>query len=205
MYGIIYCATNSVNRKVYVGQTTMTLAARKSCHRINKRCRLFYRAIQKYGFEVFVWSILEEPETQELLDSREEFWIKQLKADHPESGYNLKSGGFGNGKHSEETKRRLSEIAKISGRKPPICPTANIDINGRRARSAQRGGIPFDARTKEGLFVGIFASVGHAATVLGLQRCHIRNNLKGRKATCCGYVFSYHQSASPIGASIATR
>lgn len=191
MYGIIYCATNTVNGKIYIGQTTMTLSARKSCHRINKRCSLFHRAIQKHGFDRFSWSVLEECHDKAELDSREGFWVENLKACQPEFGYNLKSGGFGNGKHSDITRQRLSEIAKACGRKPPVNPNKNPSDDARRAMSATRSGKSFEAKTKDGTHVGIFVSIGHAATTLNLQRCHIRNNLKGRKQTCCGYVFSY--------------
>lgn len=191
MYGIIYCATNTVNGKIYVGQTTMTLSARKACHRINKRCSLFHRAIQKYGFDRFAWSVLEECHDKTELDSREMVWVENLKSCQPEFGYNLKYGGLGNGKHSDVTKRRLSEIAKASGRKPPVNPNNNPTVATRSALSANRGGKAFEAKTKYGTHVGIFVSIGHAATTLNLQRCHIRNNLKGRKKTCCGYVFSY--------------
>lgn len=191
MYGIIYSATNSINGKVYVGQTAMTLNQRIACHRINKRCRLFHRAIEKYGIDVFTWTTLDECSSKEDLDQKEMDWVEKLNATNRTFGYNLKTGGAGNGKHSEETKKLLSDIAKKSNRKPPFSPMANPSIEKRLHESAKRGGRQFECHTKDGVFVGQYVSIGHAATSLGLQPCHIRNNLKGRKPTCCGYVFSY--------------
>jgi group I intron endonuclease len=198
MYGIIYSATNSISGKVYVGQTTMTLNQRIACHRINKRCRLFHRAIEKYGINAFEWATLDECSSKEDLDQKEMDWVEKLNATNHTFGYNLKSGGAGNGKHSEETKKLLSDIAKKSNRKPPINPMANLSVEQRMNESVKRNGTPFECHTKEGVFVGQYVSLGHAANDLGLQSCHIRNNLKGRKPTCCGYVFKYlrlgHQS-----------
>jgi hypothetical protein len=191
MYGIVYLATNTINKKVYIGQTTMTLNQRISCHRINKRCRLFHRAIQKYGMDVFQWTTLAECVSKEELDQKEMYWIEKLNANNPVFGYNLKSGGAGNGKHSEETKKLLSDIAIKENRKPQINPMINLSVEQRLYESAKRCGNPFECHTKDGVFVGQYISLGHAANDLGLQRCHIRNNLKGRKRTCCGYVFQY--------------
>ena len=191
MYGIVYLATNTINNKVYVGQTTMSLNQRISCHRINKRCRLFHRAIKKYGMDVFQWTTLEECVSKEDIDQKEMYWVEKLNANNNLFGYNLKSGGVGNGKHSEETKKLLSDIAIKANRKPPTSPTANPSIEQRLNESAKRNGHPFECNTKNGIFIGKYASLGHAAKELGLHTHHIRNNLKWRKPTCCGYVFSY--------------
>lgn len=48
---LIYKATNNINGKIYIGQTTKTLEERKKYHkRDSKRIdNLFYRAIRKCG------------------------------------------------------------------------------------------------------------------------------------------------------------
>lgn len=191
MYGIIYKALNTVNSKVYIGQTTMTLEQRKASHKSNWRCRLIYRAILKYGYDKFQWEILAECESREMLDKNEEFFIGKFQSCNHDFGYNLKSGGEGNGKHSEETKLLLSQIAKASGQKPTNSRTINITIENRLIMSEQRGGKPFECHTKDGKYIGKFVSLGHASKELGVIGLHIRKNLKGRKRTCCGYIFKY--------------
>lgn len=50
MYGIIYKATNLIDGKIYIGQTTRTLEKRRKEHeKPSKHNYLFQRAIRKYG------------------------------------------------------------------------------------------------------------------------------------------------------------
>ena len=48
---------------------------------------------------------------KEALDKAEQYFIEKLGATDTSKGYNLKTGG-GNGKHTEETKRKISEASK---------------------------------------------------------------------------------------------
>ena len=56
---LVYCATNKVNSKKYIGQTIHTLDYRKKQHinnainNIKGGCRVFWRAIRKYGVDNF--------------------------------------------------------------------------------------------------------------------------------------------------------
>jgi group I intron endonuclease len=118
-YGIIYCFTNKVNGKEYIGQTKRLLAQRIKDHvlasRRKCRCRLVGRALAKYGISGFVVSILDSAADQVSLDLLERQYIVQRNTLSP-YGYNLKDGGqagFG-GHFSEETKKRISE--SLSGR-----------------------------------------------------------------------------------------
>jgi hypothetical protein len=190
-YGIVYKATNTLNGKVYVGQTIQTLSQRQQAHRTLTYCRLFHRALMKHGFEAFQWEILAQCPSRESLDKIEEAWIAKLQANHPAHGYNIKSGGYGNGKHAESTKLVLSKIAKAQNRRPPINPMKDLSIEARARQSRKYGGKPFECRTRAGECIGIFVSLRHAATTLHLQPHHIRNNLKRRTSLCSGYVFTY--------------
>jgi group I intron endonuclease len=102
MNGIIYVATNLINRKIYIGQTTQKFQYRITSHK-NRARRLknvksdylLYRAIRKYGFSNFKWEVIEECRDSDLND-REVFYIKQYNSYAPDKnshGYNMTRGG----------------------------------------------------------------------------------------------------------------
>ena len=109
---IVYVAI-SPSKKVYVGQTFQTINRRKIEHRRDSRKgkTRFYRAIQKHGFENFEWIVLRECQSKEELDETEQFFISFFIATDENYGYNLKDGGSV-GRHSDETKKKMSEKGK---------------------------------------------------------------------------------------------
>lgn len=63
MTGIIYSATNRINGKVYIGQTTKSLRKRMVNHwsdavRNKEKCTYLEKALRKYGREGFEWKTL---------------------------------------------------------------------------------------------------------------------------------------------------
>lgn len=92
----IYIIRNTVNDKVYVGQTTKTLKQRIAKHiddskREQKIKRPLYSAINKYGADAFFIELIEECNTEEA-DAREVYWIKKYKS-YDIGGYNATIGG----------------------------------------------------------------------------------------------------------------
>ena len=125
---IIYCVTNLVNGKQYVGQTIHTVQERWANHLCkNSGCVALKSAIRKYGKDNFEVRTIDEAKTQTELDDKERFWIKELDTLSP-NGYNLTSGGdhvtfteevknkirvaITGKKHAEETKARISEAVR---------------------------------------------------------------------------------------------
>ena len=112
MHGIIYCATNTVSGKQYVGQTTQPLEMRWRHHvkvaRNGSPCAL-HGAIRKYGVAMFKIEQIDFAGTLEELNEKEALYILQLKTLVP-SGYNLTTGG-GQYEISEETRQKLSKAA----------------------------------------------------------------------------------------------
>ncbi|MFA5031326.1 MAG: GIY-YIG nuclease family protein [Patescibacteria group bacterium] len=106
--GTIYIATNLVNGKQYVGQTTKNLKRRIRGHK-NKRNYPISNAIKKYGIENFKWISFSCPE--EDLDWQESFLIKELNTLAP-YGYNLETGGNKN-KHLHKSTREIMSINMI--------------------------------------------------------------------------------------------
>lgn len=62
--GTIYCITNKINNKMYIGQTARMLQERWKDHLESSRDlnnhRPLYLAMRKYGIENFSLTILEE-------------------------------------------------------------------------------------------------------------------------------------------------
>jgi len=117
-YLLVYKATNKIDGKSYVGQTTFTLASRKSGHK-TKALKLnkpspFYRAIREYGWDNFTWEIVGECKTQEELDMLEAQTIKELG----DKCYNSSTGGRSNYQISEAHKEIVRK--NMTGKKNPM-------------------------------------------------------------------------------------
>lgn len=120
---IIYKATNKTNGKVYIGQTCNTLEYRKNQHERDckyHRNSYFHEALLKYGFDQFVWEVIDSSETQEGIDELEKKYITEYKATNKEFGYNLKLGGKEGGLYNEECRKRLGESTKKKWQNPEI-------------------------------------------------------------------------------------
>lgn len=101
--GYIYCITNKVNGKQYIGQTNTSVSKRYAEH---LRCAnsdvdtssLLYRAIRKYGVDNFYVDSLElvtsdtKTELKDLLNDREIFYVAN-KGTYKPKGYNMTKGG----------------------------------------------------------------------------------------------------------------
>jgi group I intron endonuclease len=99
----------------YVGQTTRTLKQRKSSHlSSSKKGSTYYlhRAIRKYGAENFKWEVIHNATSEEELNEKETYFIKEYNT-NSQVGYNLTEGGRGirGWKHSELTKEKIKQCA----------------------------------------------------------------------------------------------
>ena len=86
----IYKITNIQNDKVYIGQTIRPVKQRFHRH-INDALNNvldthFARAIRKYGKDSFKIEIIDTAQTQDELNQKEQYWIKQY--DSVNKGYN---------------------------------------------------------------------------------------------------------------------
>lgn len=105
--GLIYQALNKTNGKSYVGQTKFSLEKRKTEHKYysNSYHNHFSKALRKYGWKSFKWSVLENNINPKDLNEKEVYWIKKL--DTFKNGYNSTSGGGQGVELSEEHKRKI--------------------------------------------------------------------------------------------------
>nr|DAM45207.1 MAG TPA: intron associated endonuclease [Crassvirales sp.] len=94
-YGRIYIIKNTVNDKVYVGQTKVSLKLRFQNHLSaarNGKDYIIGKAIRKYGEDKFYIELLEECTVEEL-NEREKYWIAFFNSTDNRSGYNISTGG----------------------------------------------------------------------------------------------------------------
>jgi len=102
----VYIIRNTINSKVYVGQTWNTIEQRFSRHKRSKDSIKLHHAMNKYGSNNFYIELLVSCNDQRLADSLEKFWI--ISFNSIDNGYNIREGGLG-GRLSEETKRKISK------------------------------------------------------------------------------------------------
>lgn len=113
-YGYIYKVTNTVNGKVYVGQTKDTVEIRWKKHLDNAKNnpdkQIICKAMSKYGVDNFnVEEICRVP--FEDLDFFEVYYIK--KYDSFQNGYNMTPGGYvPSNYHTEEQALAIIKLAQ---------------------------------------------------------------------------------------------
>lgn len=93
--GKIYCAHCIVTGKKYIGQTRQKYVSSRIYRHFSDANKgyiknKFYRSLNKYGKNGFIWGIIEECDISEL-NTREIYWISEYKT--VEKGYNLSPGG----------------------------------------------------------------------------------------------------------------
>jgi group I intron endonuclease len=157
---LIYKVTNTINDKIYIGQTIRTLKLRKQQH-LNRVANgsdfHFHNALRKYGNDKFIWDILDTAETQEELDKKEQYWIKTLRAMDYDVGYNLREGKE-NGRLSEESKAKIRQAA--IGRKASAATKLKMSLSkigeknsfyGKKHTAVTKAAI---SKTKTGVHTG---------------------------------------------------
>ena len=110
---IIYKITNSINGKVYIGQTVQkNPKMRWYDHQAKARCGVnqpLFNAIRKYGVENFTWEVVDQADSLEALNKLEEQYVEQY--DSMNSGYNVRKAG-GNKLHNVTSIEKMKESQK---------------------------------------------------------------------------------------------
>lgn len=112
----IYLIRNTVNGKVYVGQS---VHVNRRWHE-HKKCAIWghkshlYDAVRKYGAGAFEHLVLEEC-NPEMFDAREAYWMAVYDCRNPERGYNLLPAGQRGRIMDAATRERIA--SKLRGRK----------------------------------------------------------------------------------------
>jgi group I intron endonuclease len=117
----VYFIRNTENGKVYVGSSE-DIRKRKNNHFSSLRGNRHHSAhlqssFNKYGEECFEFQVLEYCMAG-LLEAKEQWWIIKLESQNREKGYNARLYVTSNKglRHTDETKRKISENRKGRGR-----------------------------------------------------------------------------------------
>lgn len=212
---IVYCHTNTVNGKRYIGLTSQTLEGRSRNNGIGYReCPAFYRAIGKYGWDNFKHDILFQDLTKEEAEQKEIEMIAYYKSNNHEYGYNIQNGGNTNGTMSEETKQKISAAQKgkklTEEHKKKIGLAQMGELNHQYGKKQRKETIEkrrmwnlqhpnksqFPSHKvkqidKEGNLVKIWGSMSEITRELGIGHSMISDCCNGKQKTCRGYIWQY--------------
>ena len=111
----IYKITNTVNHKVYIGQTVqqnpkMRWYAHLADARRGKKSYLL-DSIRKYGKESFVWEVIDTAASVDELNDKEQYWLNHYRTQGI-TAYNNREAG-GNKTHSAESIERMKAAQKL--------------------------------------------------------------------------------------------
>jgi GIY-YIG catalytic domain len=183
---IVYMATNTVNGKKYIGATSRGLRKRKNHHlssaESNKDgCRIFNKAIRKYGRDAFTWCVLAKARSFDDMMKKEIMFIELLE---PE--YNISKGGRGTygAIKTPEMRAKISNILK--GRKPSMAC-----VEARRAA----GYIGYNKKSVVCLNDGVtYNSISEAAVAYNLSNSEISKNCRNESSHVGGKHFIFGSS-----------
>ena len=140
----VYCHTNKVNGKRYIGITKHKPEKRWANGYGYSNNRHFFSAIKKYGWDSFTHEVwFTDLSYEEACSIERELIAKYDSANH-EKGYNVDFGGTGLGTASEEHKKAISEARKgkphphkgrpLTGDKSPTYGTHRSEYVKQKAR-----------------------------------------------------------------------
>lgn len=157
----IYKITNTVNNKVYIGQTCQK-DVRKRWYQHKTDCRAgkpwpLYRAMRKYGIENFTFEVVQECNKKDL-NKLEIYWIKQYNSCG--KGYNATKGGS--------------------------CYNPDIKINKNKLRQKKLRQYSLD-----GKFIAEFDGLNEAARKTGININRIVACCKHRQHQAYGFQWCY--------------
>jgi group I intron endonuclease len=126
--GYIYKITNTINNKVYIGETTETTPEKRWNRHIqtlkykDRGCPALKNAINEYGLENFKFEVIIICFDEDVYKYEEEY-INKYNSIAP-NGYNILSGGkcgggFNGKKHTEDTINKIKESYKKFKEKNP--------------------------------------------------------------------------------------
>ena len=107
----VYCHTNKINNKKYIGITCNSLNRRWQNGLGYRNNKYFYAAIQKYSWENFKHEIIKEHLSKEAAYKLEDELIKFYITTNPNYGYNIAYGGGGSPKYknNEEKQKAIKQ------------------------------------------------------------------------------------------------
>lgn len=139
----VYMHTTPSN-KCYIGITGQSIYKRWQRGGGYANNDYFTKAINKYGWDNIKSEVLYENLTLEEAKEKEIALIKKYKATDREHGYNIREGGNNNGKHSEETKKKIGKAhlgntyGRLTAGKSRVKPSKETRMKMSRARKGMK-------------------------------------------------------------------
>lgn len=131
---IVYCYTNLVNGKKYVGVTGQgSISARAKGSDKYVGSSHINAAIKKYGWDAFKKEIYYYGCTKEEAGEIEKDLIAYYDLTNPKNGYNIQKGGLSAGGLSEEGRQRLVDL-NSGGASPVAKPIVAFSCDGKRIK-----------------------------------------------------------------------
>lgn len=206
----VYCHTNKINGKRYVGITSEKPEKRWKNGLGYRHNEYFYNAIEKNGWHNFAHEILYTGLSKQEAEQKEVELIAEWDLTDRTNGYNIESGGNLGKIVSETTKAKLSEAAKKQ-----MTPEAREYLRQCTLRQFAEKGHPTKGHkcsdekkqkisnshnfhkkkigqyTLDGILIKIYDSLHAMERETGFFRCAIVNYIKGKSKYCYGYIWKY--------------
>lgn len=186
IYGLYCVCDNCKDRRErvrYVGQTSRGIRDRFSKHRwsaLHGATWPVSRWMRKHGVDNIRYRILEDVGSSELLDEAEQRWIEEFDTlNHEAGGLNLWPGGASQRgykhpqnarsrvkgpKHSEQTKRKLSEASKRNRGERGSNSKITNEVAAEVKRRLWSGETIEQVYTGMGLSIGIVSMISNGKT-----------------------------------------
>lgn len=165
----VYIHTCNVNQKSYVGITSKPPNIRWK-NGEGYKTQVFYRAIQKYGWDNFTHKIIATNLTEQEAKQMEIMLIDKLKTLITQNGYNVSTGGEGfNG-----IKEKSLEAARIKNSKPVCQYTLDCEL------------------------VGTYFNAEEAHQKTGINRKSINSCCNGNTKTAGGYIWVFYTNRQEL-------
>lgn len=180
------------NGKRYIGLTCTTTWSRWSGGHGYKVQPLMWKAIQKYGWKNIEHIIVKDNLSKEEAELLEIELIKEYKTTDRSYGYNISNGGFSNGKHSDETKRKMSISRSGAGNSQYGKPLTEEHKEKIRATRKELGYEPVNKKKILCIETGIiYESTAEATRQTGISNSLIRGVCYGKKKSAGGFHWQY--------------
>lgn len=151
---VIYCYTNNINNKKYIGQTIQSLRERhrkhmSPCGKYDKDVP-FHRAIRKYGINNFTLEIIHFAKSLDELNYFESLYIKYYNTTVKNNlGYNVKDGGSNGGYWKNKTEEEINDIKRKMSENHADFSGENNYNYGKRGELSHLYGIPRTEETRK--------------------------------------------------------
>ena len=193
---IVYCHTNKINGKRYVGITRQKPERRWSNGHGYENNIHFANAIKKYGWEEFSHEILFTGLNKKDAQEKEIELIAKWDLTNSEKGYNVAPGGNLLPALSEDSKKKISDSLKETYKKTkhPCYGRPMSDICRKIMKMSN------DARKKRvlqftlsGEFVKEYESLRQLERETGFHRVAIKNNILGKSSQSYGFLWKFKE------------